>query len=76
MAIKRLLQEATFDQRDIERMSAAYEGAVSLLRLKGPQDAVAQLVAAKIIQVSRTGETDPAKICARAIKELGVPIPE
>jgi hypothetical protein len=31
---------------------------------------------AKIIAVARSGGRDPAHICAQAIKELGIPIPD
>jgi hypothetical protein len=35
-----------------------------------------ELVAAKIIQVTRMGERDPPRICARALQELGIPLPD
>jgi hypothetical protein len=76
MAIRRLLAEASFDQADIDRMTAAYEAALQLLRLKDRSDPITELLAAKIIQVTRLGEHDPPRICARALKELGIPIPE
>jgi hypothetical protein len=76
VAIYRLFSEAAFDPEDIRRMSAAYEAALQLLRLNDRNDPVTELVAAKIVQVFRLGETDPPRICARALKELGVPIPD
>lgn len=76
MPIDRLLGEGTFDQADINRMTAAYEAALRLLRLKDRNDPLCELIAAKIIQVFRSGELDPPHICARALKELGVPIPD
>lgn len=33
----------------------------------------ASLVARKIIEIGQTGLKDPAKICVRAIEELGLP---
>lgn len=76
MALYRQLAEGSFDQADIDRMTAAYEAALQLLRLKNRNDPVTELVAAKIIQVTRLGESDPARICARALKELGIPLPD
>jgi hypothetical protein len=49
---------------------------LKLLRLHDRTDPVCELIAAKIVQVFRMGERDPARICARAIKELGIPMPE
>jgi hypothetical protein len=75
VAIQRLLTEGSFDPGDVRRLTAAYEGALDLLRLQDRWDPVTELIAAKIIQVYRLGERDPPRICARALKELGVPIP-
>lgn len=76
MAIQRLLREGSFDPEDIRRLTAAYEGALELLRLQDRSDPVTELIAAKIIQVFRSGEFDPPRLCARALKELGIPIPD
>ena len=76
LAIYRLLQEASFDQPDIDRMTAAYEAALKMLRLADRTDPLTELIAKKIIDVARNGERDPARICSRAIKELGVKMPE
>ena len=65
MAIYRLLQAASFDQSDIDRMTAAYEAALKILRLADRTDPLTELIAKKIIEVARTGEHDPARICAR-----------
>jgi hypothetical protein len=74
MAIYRLLQEAAFSPEDISRMTAAYEAALRLLRLTDRTDPVTEIVAKKIIEVTRSGERDPPRICARALKELGIPL--
>ena len=76
MALHRQLCEVSFDQTDIDHMTAAYEAALQLLRLKDRSDPVTEIVAAKIIQVTQLGETDPPRICARALKELGIPLPD
>jgi len=73
MAIYRLVREAAFDQADIDRMAAAYEAALTELRLVDRDDPITELIAKKIIEVARDGERDPPQICARALHELGVP---
>lgn len=76
MAIYQLLQEGSFDEHEIKRLAQSYEAALTLLRLKDRSDPVTNIIAAKIIQVYRLGEHDPSRLCARALKELGVPIPD
>lgn len=76
MAIYRLLQFATFDPEMIARMTEAYEGALHVLRLVDRQDPITELVAKKIIEVAQVGERDPARICERALNELGVTPPD
>jgi hypothetical protein len=76
MPIQRLLAEETFDPSDIRRLAAAYDAARELLGLKDRSDPVCEIVAAKIIEVYRKGERDPPHLCARAIKELGIPMPD
>lgn len=76
MPINRLAAEAAFGPDEIARLTSAYEAALQLLRLADRNDPVTEIVAKKIIDVARAGETDPAHICARALKELGIPLPE
>jgi len=72
MAIYRLLNEAAFDQEEIERMSAAYEGALRVLQLRDRNDPLTEMIASKIIEIARKGERDATVICDRAIQELGI----
>jgi hypothetical protein len=74
--IHRFLKEGSFGAEEVSLLTAAFDGALQLLRLTDRSDPICQLVAAKIIQVYRMGERDPPKLCARAIKDLGVPLPE
>jgi hypothetical protein len=74
LAIYRLFQDEKFGAEDIERMSKAYETALELLHLPTRTEPLSEVIAAKIIQVYRAGERDPPRICARAIRELGVPL--
>jgi hypothetical protein len=76
MALYDLLQEAAFEPDDIACMTKAYEAALVLLRLQLGKNPVNEAIARKIIEVFRSGKRDPAHICARAIQELGIPLPE
>ena len=72
MAIYRLLQNTAFEPKDIERLVAAYEQTLRVLRLKNRSDPITQLVAEKILAIGRLGIEDPAKISELALKELDV----
>jgi len=74
--IQQLFQRASFGPDEIGRLTAAYDAALAVLRLTDRSDPLCELIAAKIIQVYRLGEQDPPRLCVRAIKELGVPLPE
>jgi len=76
MPIRKQAIEAAFEPDDVARLTSAYEAALNLLGLTDRTDPVTEIVAKKIIEIARTGERDPPKICARALKELGIPLPE
>ena len=76
MAIYELFQEAAFEPDDTACMIKAYEAALVLLRLQLRKSPVKEAIARKIIEVFRSDSRDPAHICARAIQELGIPLPE
>jgi hypothetical protein len=76
MPIQRLLRECSFEPEQVTYLVLAYEGALQVLRPKDQTDAVKELLAKKIFEVARTGETDAPKICARALIELGLPLRE
>ena len=73
MAIYRLMREASFGPDETAFMSEAYETALKKLRLVDRNDPVTELVAAKIIEITRRGVKSPADICNQVIAELGVP---
>jgi hypothetical protein len=52
-------------------MVAAYYAALSLLKLKNREDPLCETLAKKVIEITRNGERDPPRICARAFRELG-----
>ena len=76
MAIYRLLRELKFGPEETERITAAYEAALKLLRLSDRTDPITELVAEKIIDATYKGEHDPTRICIRVLSELGVSLPE
>ena len=59
MAIYRLIASGTFDPDAIEAMTAAYESALSDLRLVDRGDPLTDVIAKSIITVASTGERDP-----------------
>lgn len=75
MPIYKLLRDShEFNSDDVEKLTAAYEAALSLVQLKDREDPLTALIANKIIEVYRTGVRDPARVCATALKEMGVPL--
>ena len=76
MAIDKLLQESSFSPNEVANITAAYEAALVLLRLEDRNDPITERIAEKIIAIARSGEQDPPSICARAIHELGLPVPD
>jgi hypothetical protein len=53
-------------------MTSAYEHALKVLQLTDRQDPIAELVARKIIEFAEVGETDPNRLCQRALDALGM----
>ncbi len=72
MAIYRLIAIGTFGPDEIETMVAAYEGAVTDLKLIDRNDSLTELIARSIVNVTATGERDPETIKKRALNALGV----
>jgi hypothetical protein len=55
-------------------MTEAFENALRALGLSDRNDPVTEIVAKKIIEISRTGERDPKRLAALAVDQLGVPV--
>ncbi len=72
MPIRTLLERCAFAPEDAQRIAAAYEDALRSLGLVDRNDPICEIVARKIIQIARAGTTDPAEICRRVVRELGV----
>jgi hypothetical protein len=74
VTIYRLLQNSVFGPEEVARLATAYEQALKTLRLADRNDPVSELVARKIIDIARTGETDPVRISMLAIEALGAQV--
>jgi len=61
----------SFEPEDIEQLTAAFESALSKLGLIDRKDPATTTVATLIIEVAKTGERDPKKLCDDALKILG-----
>jgi hypothetical protein len=73
MAIYRLLLDGTFSREEIRYLTHAYEGALRILQLNR-FDPTTNVVAKKVIEIARRGETSPSRICEIAIDELGIKV--
>jgi hypothetical protein len=73
MALYRLLRCSAFEPDEVRQVVKAYEDALSVLGFPSRDVPVTEIIAKKIIEVAQTGERDPARICMRAIEELGIP---
>ena len=71
MAIYRMVRESVFEPEAIGRMTAAYENALKALQITDRQDPKTELIARKIIECAGAGETDPERLCQRALEALG-----
>lgn len=72
MPIFPLFHGQAFGPEEIERLAAAYDTALETLHIPNRPGPVTEIVAKRIIEIAYTGVRDPAKICAAAIKELGI----
>jgi hypothetical protein len=72
VAIYKLFEDASFGPDEIARMSSAYEMTLVTLQLANRTDPITQLIAAKVIQLFRAGQSDPALICQKIISEVRV----
>jgi hypothetical protein len=66
----------SFTPEEVAGLGTAYEAMLVVLRLDDRSDPITEIVAKKLIEVFQSGERDPTKLCNRAIKELGIPIPD
>jgi hypothetical protein len=59
-----------FAPEDLEKLTAAFELALSKLELSDRRDPLAVVLAKFIIELAKEGERDPAALCEGALKLL------
>jgi hypothetical protein len=62
-----------FDPEAISVMGDAYERALRIAPTPA-SEGVRQVIAARIIDLARTGERDPHKLCERSLTDLDGPV--
>jgi hypothetical protein len=75
MAIHRVIAGRSFEPEEIAIMVAAFETALSVLRMSNTDDPMTEMVARAIIDIATTGERDPALMADRAISATGIKPP-
>lgn len=77
MPFDSILPGSEFSPTDVNNMAVAYEAALTLLKINNHEaDPLCELLARKVIDIARKGERDPAHICALALSELNVEVPD
>jgi len=66
------LDGAAFDAVHVEAMGRAFDKAAAALHDKGQPTVVREVIAKRIIEIAKTGERDPDKMCERALRALGI----
>jgi hypothetical protein len=73
MPLNRLLMnDGSFGPDEIKVLNEAYEGALRALYLVDRNDPITEIVARKVIEVGRSGITDPAQLAVTVVKSLGL----
>ena len=71
MPINRLLKDTAFGPDEIKVLNRAYDSALRALYLIDRNDPITEIVARKVIDLARSGMTDPVQIADTAVKTLG-----
>jgi hypothetical protein len=71
--IRVYLKDRKFDAEAVRVMGIAFECARSALHVLPSDELLNEAVAARIIELARTGERDPDKLCDFAIAALKTP---
>jgi hypothetical protein len=65
------------DIEEIEAMRAAFHRVCDVLQLNGDtDDRITELVVMKIIELAKSGELDPERLCISVLAELAAPVSE
>jgi hypothetical protein len=71
MSLRRLLQDAAFDDLAVQAMTTAYEDVLRALDLPASAVHVREMLAKKIIEGVRQGERDPERLREFTLKGVG-----
>lgn len=72
MAVRRLLAKSPLGPEEIDTLVKAYEQTLRTLGLVDRSDPLTELIAKQIIKIGQSGISDPARISAQALEELGM----
>jgi hypothetical protein len=67
-----VFREASSDPKLIDVMNKAYSKACRMLHDRGQPAVVQEVIARRIVQIAKTGERDPNRICQRVLADLGL----
>ena len=73
MNIHQLLKKTAFDPDEISRLVGAYEDILTALGLSNRADPITEIVAAKVIEVAKTGELDRTRLKQLVLEQFGYP---
>jgi hypothetical protein len=65
------LKEGSFDPNAVRAMGEAFDKARKLLHDRGQPGIVQEIIAKRIIEIARTGERNPDKMCQQVLAALG-----
>ena len=70
------LRDVSFDPDATHIMGKAFDGACKELHGIGQSDLVKTVIAKRIIEMAKTGERDPSRLCDRALQAFGLRLSE
>jgi hypothetical protein len=73
VAIYQLIRTLSLDPEEVEKLTTAYENALTKLQLSNRTDPITTIIAERIIEAAKTGVRDSDQLCTMAIKDLRVP---
>jgi hypothetical protein len=65
-----LQKRQPFEPELIEAMRLAFHKACQTLQLRSRDDALTEIVAEKIVEFAKTGESDPERLCSQTLGAL------
>lgn len=74
MAIRRFIRERAFECDTVAVLTGAFDDCIRRLQLSDRDDPITELLAKSIISAWEEGEHDHARLCSRALQELGIKV--